>query len=125
MSVVNQKTIDLYVKAIDLAKEQKNVSEQSKILLNQFKMILLGGSIEDANKEFAAIGKIKKSTLHRIRELVGSVFEDKVLHSEADRETQDRMLKEGNMRADMAEDIIRNNLIAQGLLICERSNGKS
>ncbi|MBQ9509458.1 MAG: hypothetical protein IJR53_08610 [Bacteroidales bacterium] len=115
--MVDQKTTDLYVKAIDFAKEQKDVSEQGNIILNRFKIIMLGGSVENANKEFEITGKVKRSTLHNIRNLAESVYEDCVRNLGVDKETCDRILREGKLRADICEKTMLKDLEANSLLV--------
>lgn len=51
--------VDLYVNAIDLAKENPTLSNQEKALLNRFKILLRSGAVEEANSEMALMGKVK------------------------------------------------------------------
>lgn len=114
---IDQNTIDLYIKAIDFAKEQKNISEQGKIILNRFKIIMLGGSVEKANIELEVTGKVKKSTVHNIRNLAESIYEDWVRNLRVNKETCDNMLKEGKLRADTCERTMLKDLETIGLLV--------
>lgn len=41
--------IDLYVHALDLAKEKEGLSNQDKMLLNRFKILLRSGVVENAD----------------------------------------------------------------------------
>ena len=76
MNSKEQRTIDLYVKAVEMAKQKEGLGNQDKMLLNRFKILLRSGATEDADNELARMGKVKRTTLHFIRELAESVFED-------------------------------------------------
>ncbi len=71
--MTNQKTIDLYVQAVDLAKEKEGIGNQEKLLLNQFRILLRSEAVSDADSEMAQVGKVRKKTLHSIRELAESL----------------------------------------------------
>lgn len=68
--------IDWYVKAVDLAKQGKGLSNQEKMILNKFKILLLSGATGDANRELAQIGKVRKDTIYKVRLLSESISED-------------------------------------------------
>ena len=112
-----QRLIDLYVKAIDLAKDREGLTNQEKMILNKFKIILRSDVADEANKEFAWIGKITKSTLHKVRELSESIFEDWVRHLDIANEERERMLGEGKRRADFAEGYLLTELMRQRIII--------
>ena len=114
--MTKQETIDLYVKAVDLAKEKDGLSNQDKILLNRFKILLRSGAVEDANSELAQVGKINKKALHRIREMAESLFEDWVRNLDAPDAERDRILDGGKKRADFAEEYLLNELVQHGML---------
>lgn len=57
-----QQVIDLYVKAVDLAKQGKGLSNQDKMILNKFKILLLSGATGNADRELAQIGKERFNT---------------------------------------------------------------
>lgn len=113
---MNQQTIDLYVKAVDLAKQKEGLSNQDKILLNRFKILLRSGAAEDADSELTRIGKVKRTTLHSIRELAECVFEDWVQHLDVDDAERERMLDEGKRRGDVAEELLLSQLQNQGMI---------
>ena len=71
-----QDIIDLYVKAVDLTKDKKELSNQEKLILNRFKIVLRSGAVEVADSEIAQMGKVRRKTIHNVRELAESVFED-------------------------------------------------
>ncbi len=112
-----QDVIDLFVQAVDLAKERTGLSKQEKALLNKFKILLLNDSVDAADREFAQLGKIHKKTLHRIRELAEAIFEDLVRNLDANPEEREKELRDGKIRADLAEDYLLNLLKHQGLLL--------
>lgn len=112
----NQDTVDLYVSAIDLAKENPALSNQEKALLNRFKILLRSGAVEEANSEMALMGKVKRETLHHIRELAEGIFEDRVRNSIIDDKERERMLNEGKRRADVAEEMLVNDLLMHGMI---------
>jgi len=60
MEQTNQQTIDLYVKAVDLAKQKEGLSNQDKMILNRFKILLRSGATEDADNELTRIGKVNR-----------------------------------------------------------------
>lgn len=95
--------VDLYVKAIDLAKENSSLSNQEKALLNKFKILLLSGSVEDVDREMSQWGRVKKSTLHRVRDLADGIYEDWVRNLDVDEDTRERMIEQGRKRVDEAE----------------------
>ena len=106
----------LYVKAIDTAKENPTLSNQEKSLLNKFKIIMLSGSLDDVDREMTQLGMVKRSTLHSVRELAESIYEDWVRSLSIDEEEREQMLEEGKRRADVAETLLSDNLKMQGLL---------
>lgn len=55
-----QEPLDLYVDAIDYAKENPALSNLEKALLNRFKVLLRSGAIEVANSEMALMGRLRK-----------------------------------------------------------------
>lgn len=112
----NQDIIDLYVQAVDLAKEKEGLSNQSKMILNKFKILLRSGAASDADSDIARIGKVRKKTLHSIRELAESIFEDWVRNLRITDEERDRMLSDGKKRADLAEEYLLNELRRKGLV---------
>ena len=111
-----QEPIDLYVNAIDLAKENPTLSNQEKALLNRFKILLRSAAVEEANSEMALMGKVKRETLHHIRELAEGFFEERVRNCSVDDNERERMLNEGKRRADVAEDMLVNDLLMHELL---------
>lgn len=112
-----QEVIDLYVKAVDLAKQEPSLSNQKIMILNRLKICLLNGVQGEADKEMACFGKIKRSTIHKIRELAESCFEDLLRNAAMDDMARDQMLEEGKTRADMAEVTLLQGLIQFGLVI--------
>lgn len=108
--------VDLYVNAIDLAKENSTLSNQEKTLLNQFKILLRSGAVEKANSEMALMGKVKRETLHHIRELAEGIFEDRVRNCIVDDNERERILKEGRKRADVAEEVLVKDLLMHGMV---------
>lgn len=117
MEQTNQQTIDLYVKAVELAKQKEGLGNQDKMLLNRFKILLRSGATEDANNELARMGKVKRTTLHSIRELAESVFEDWVRHLDVDDAERERMLDDGKRRGDAAEAYLLSQLKNQRMII--------
>lgn len=117
MKQSNQKVIDLYAKAVDLAKENDRLSNQDKLLLNRFKILLRSKAVSDANSELAQIGKVRRKTLHRVRELAEGVFEDWVRNLNIADTERDRMLEEGKKRADFAENLLLHEFERQGLVV--------
>lgn len=113
-STKNQQTIDLYVKAVNLAKQKDGLGNQDKMLLNRFKILLRSGATEDADSELALVGKVKRATLHSIRELAESVFEDWVRNLDVDDAERERMLDEGKRRGDDTEASLLSVLESQG-----------
>ena len=105
-------SIDIYVKAIDLAKEKKGLTNQEKRILNRFKILLRNDAVDEANREFAQIGRVTKGTLHTVRELAESIFEDWVRRLSLDDTERDQMIEEGKRRADVAEQFLLDNLNA-------------
>lgn len=116
IAMTEQDTIDLYLKAIDLAKEKEGLTNQEKMILNRFKILLRNDAVDEANREFAQIGKVTESTLHKVRELAESIYEDWARCLSIDEEERTQMLEEGKRRADVAEDLLLDNLKMQGLL---------
>lgn len=57
--MTKQETIDLYVKAVDLAMKKEGLSNQEKMLLNRFKILLLSGAVEDANSGCLRLGGLR------------------------------------------------------------------
>lgn len=115
--MTNQEIIDLYAQAVDLAKEKEGLGNQDKLLLNRFKILLRSGAVSDADSEMAQIGKVRKKTLHSIRELVESIFEDWVRKLNVVEAERDRMLREGKKRADLAEESLINEFISKGIIV--------
>ena len=115
--MTNQEIIDLYAQAVDLAKEKEGLGNQDKLLLNRFKILLRSGAVSDADSEMAQIGKVRKKTLHSIRELVESIFEDWVHKLNVVEAERDRMLREGKKRADLAEESLINEFISKGIIV--------
>ena len=114
--MTNQETIDLYVQAVDLAKEKEGIGNQEKLLLNQFKMLLRSGAVSDADSEMAQVGKVRKKTLHSIRELAESFFEDWVRKLNVVEAERDKMLREGKKRTDFAEESLINEFRSKGII---------
>ena len=114
--MTNQETIDLYVQAVDLAKEKEGIGNQEKLLLNQFRILLRSGAVSDADSEMAQIGKVRKKTLHSIRELAESFFEDWVRKLNVVEAERDKMLREGKKRADFAEESLINEFRSKGII---------
>ena len=112
-----QDTVDLYIKAIDLAKEKEGLMNQDKMILNRFKILLRSDAADVADKEYARVGKVYKSTLHRVREQAESIFEDWVRHLDIADAERDGMLYEGKRRADFAEEYFLTELKRQGKII--------
>lgn len=108
--------IDLYVQAVDTAKEREGLSNQEKLILNRFKMLLRSGAVEDADSEIARMGKVRKKTLHSLRELAESIFEDWVRNLDTDDAEREKILREGKQRAKYAEEHMINELQLQGLV---------
>lgn len=115
-----QPTIDLYLKAVDLAKQKEGLGNQDKMILNRFKILLRSGATEDADGELARMGKVKRTTLHSIRELAESVFEDWVRNLDVDDAERERMLDKGKRRGDVAEAYLLSELKSQGMISDER-----
>ena len=115
--MTEQDTIDLYVKAIDLAKEKEGLTNQDKMILNRFRILLRSDAADVADKEYARVGKITNGTLHKVRELAESIFEDWVRHLDISDAERDRMLDEGKRRADFAEEYLLTELKQQGFII--------
>lgn len=116
MEQTNQQTIDLYVKAVELAKQKEGLGNQDKMLLNRFKILLRSGATEDADNELARMGKVKRTTLHSIRELAESVFEDWVRNLDVEDAERERMLEDGKRRGDAAEAFLLGQLESQGMI---------
>lgn len=114
--MTNQEAIDLYVQAVDLAKEKEGIGNQEKLVLNRFKILLRSGAVSDADSEMAQIGKVRKKTLHSIRELAESIFEDWVRKLNVVEAERDRMLREGKKRADFAEESLINEFRSKGII---------
>ena len=117
--MTNQDTIDLYVKAVDLAKQKAGLENKDKMILNKFKLLLLSGAESDADREVAQIGKVRKKTLHRLRELAESIFEDWVRKHDVVDAERDRMLEEGKKRADIAEERLLDVYRLKGIVVEE------
>lgn len=109
-----QEPRDIYVNAIDVAKENPSLSNQEKALLNRFKILLRSGAVEEANSEMALMGKVKREMLHHIRELAEGLFEDSVRNSNVDGNERERILNEGKRRADVAEEMLVKDLLMDG-----------
>lgn len=118
-TMTNQDTLDLYVKAVDLAKQKDGLENKDKMILNKFKLLLLSGAESDADREMAQIGKVRKKTLHRLRELAESIFEDWVRKLDFVDAERDRMLEEGKKRADIAEERLLDVYRLKGMVIEE------
>ena len=117
-AIINSpETIDLYVQAVDLAKEKEGIGNQEKLVLNRFKILLRSGAVSDADSEMAQIGKVRKKTLLSIRELAESIFEDWVRKLNVVEAERDRMLREGKRRADFAEGILINEFRSKGIIV--------
>ena len=110
-------SIDLYIKAIDLAKEKEGLTNQDKIKENRFKILLRSDAADVAEKEYTRVGKITNSTLHKVRDLAESIFEDWVRHLDISDAERDGMLYEGKRRADFAEGYLLTDLKRQGIII--------
>lgn len=113
----NKQMLDLYVKAIDLAKEKEGLSNQERMLLNRFKILLRSGAVDDANNDIMQMGKVKRETLHHIRELAESFFEDWIRNSIIDDTERERILDEGKRRADVAEKMLVKELLMHGMIL--------
>lgn len=111
-----EQTIDLYLQAIDLAKEKEGLTNQEKMILNRFIILLRNDAVDEANREFAQIGKVTESALHKVRELAESIYEDWARNLSIDEEEREQMLEEGKRRADDAEKRLLDNLKMQGIL---------
>ena len=109
--------IDLYVKAIDLAKQKEGLSNQDKMILNRFKLLLRSDAADKADKEFVRIGKVTINTLLKVEELAESIFEDRVRNLDIVDEDRDRMLDEGKHRADSAVEYLLTEMRRQGLIV--------
>lgn len=109
--------IGLYVKAVEVAKEKPGLSNQEQMILNRFKILLLNGSFGEADQEIAQYGKIKRSTIHKLRELAESLYEDWIRNSEIIDSERDHMIKERENRANMAEESILEICRLHGLII--------
>lgn len=109
-------TIELYINAIDLAKERKDVSNQEKILLNRFKILLLNDAVQAMDRELKQMEKVTREALHHVRELAESCFEDMVRHLDVDENERDKFLTDGKQRADIAESFLTDYLIKSGLM---------
>ena len=109
-------SIDFFVQAIDLAKEKEVLSNQEKLILNRFKISLRSGAVEDADSEIARVGRVRKKTIHKVRELAESIFEDWVRNMDMSVTERDRILSEGKMRADYSEDYLLMELQRLGLV---------
>lgn len=112
-----QDAIDLYVMSIDLAKEREGMSNKDKLLLNRFKILLRSEAVENVDTEIAQMGKVSKKTIHSIRELADSIFEDWMRNMIISDDDRERDLREGKQRADFAEAFLINELSFQGMII--------
>lgn len=117
MKQTNQQIVDLYVEAVELAKQKEGLCNQEKMLLNRFKILLRCGATEGVDDELARMGKVRWATLHSIRELAESVFEDWVRNMDVDDAEHERMLDEGKRRADVTEAYLLDELRLQGMII--------
>lgn len=115
-NIMNPQTIDLYVKAVEMAKQREGLDNQDKMLLNRFKILLRSGATEDADSELAQMGKVRRITLHNIRELAESVFENWMRNLDIDDAERERMLDEGKRRGDAAEAYLLSQLKSQGMI---------
>ena len=111
-----QNTIDLYVKSIDLAKDEEGLTNQDKLILSKFRVLLRGDSVDKADKEIAQVGKINRETLHQIRELAEGHFEVIVRSNEMSDSERERIIAEGKKRADSAEAFLLNELMIRGII---------
>ena len=68
MSLLLQTGKKLIELAIDLAKQKEGLGYQDKMLLNRFKILFGSGVTEDADSELAQMGKVRRTTLHNVRE---------------------------------------------------------
>lgn len=112
-----QNTFDLYVQAIDLAKERADLLNLDKMLLNRFKILLRSGAVEDVDRDFAQMGKVRKNTIHSIRELAEGIFEDCVRTLAVSDTDRDRILHEGKERADITEELLFDDLQHRGFIL--------
>lgn len=86
------------------------------MILNRFKILLLSVAVDDADSEMVQIGKVRKITLHSIRELAESIFEDWVRQLNVVDAERDRMLCEGKKRANFAEESLINEFMSKGII---------
>lgn len=77
---------------------------------------MLRGSVEGVDKEMALMGKVKRETLHHIRELAEGIFEDRVCNCNVDDNERERILNEGKRRAYVAEEMLVNALLMRGMI---------
>ena len=111
------KTDDHLVAAVEVAKEKPGLSNEEKRILNKIKILLLDESVKDADTGMVTTGKIKNSTLEKIRNLAESVIEDWVRGYEIDEVVRDKMISDVKFRAHLAEEQIMDELRLRGLLI--------
>ena len=112
----------MYVKAVDLAKQGEGLSNQDEMILNKFKILLLSGATGDADRELAQIGKVRKDTIHKVRELAESILEDlDRRNTDISDDERERILEYGKKRADTTEELILSELKRNGLIIDKRS----
>lgn len=114
-----QETVELYVKAIDIAKANPSMSNQEKALLNKFKVLLLSGSVEDVDRDMAQFGKVKQSTLHSVRELADGIYEDWVRGLILDEDQRIIMIESWRKKVDEAERQMMEVLFNESLLTVE------
>ena len=100
------------------AKQGEGLSNQDKMILNKFKILLLSGATGHADRELAQIGKVRKDTIHKVRELAESIFEDWVRrNADISDDERERILEDGKKRADITEELILSELKRNGLII--------
>ena len=114
-----QEIVELYVKAIDLAKEKTTLSNQEKALLNKLKIVLLSAAVEEVDREIAQLGKVKKSSLHSVRELADGIYEDWMRGLNLDEDKRTFMIESGRKRVDEAERQMIEDLFNESLLIVD------
>ena len=79
-------------------------------------MLLRSGAVEDADSKIARMGKVRKKTIHNLRELDESIFEDWVRNLDTDDAERARIHREGKQRADYTEEYLLTELQIQGLV---------
>ena len=66
--------------------------------------------MEDADCEFAQMGRVRENTIHSILELAEGIFEEWGRNLAICDTYRDRILSEGKERADIAEEFMLNDL---------------